>query len=79
MDHIALLACEIFLAIKSLGRGSGVIAFAPQAEGWMFESQPRQTQVVKLHCQTVGIPLIQGCFVSSSIETGSAILKKINM
>ena len=22
-------------------------AFAPQAEGWMFESQPRRTQVVK--------------------------------
>ena len=24
-----------------------VRAFAPQAEGWMFESQPRQTLVVK--------------------------------
>ena len=24
-----------------------VRAFAPQAKGWMFESQPRQMQVVK--------------------------------
>ena len=24
-----------------------VRAFAPQAEGWVFESQPRQTQVAK--------------------------------
>ena len=25
-----------------------VRAFAPQAEGWVFESQPRQTLVVKI-------------------------------
>ena len=30
----------------SRGVAQWVRAFAPQAEGWVFESQPRQTQVV---------------------------------
>ena len=29
-----------------------VRAFAPQAEGWVLESQPRQTQVVRTGCDS---------------------------
>ena len=35
-------------------KAQGVRAFAPQAEGWVFESQPRQTKVLK---QVVTAPL----------------------
>ena len=49
-------------------------AFAPQAEGWVFESKLRQTLVFKLHCQMLGnrclchrsswMTVINGCPVS---------------
>ena len=37
-EGLSLEAAEVVQWVK---------AFAPQAEGWVFESQPRQTQVVR--------------------------------
>ena len=38
---------SIYTKIPAAAVAQGVRAFAPQAEGWEIEFQPRQTQVVK--------------------------------
>ena len=42
----------IIILIRTAAVAQWVRAFAPQAEGWMFESQPQQTIVVKTSCDS---------------------------
>ena len=47
-----ITCCRLFVRRATVAQW--VRAFAPQAEGWEFESQPQQTQVIK---QVVTAPL----------------------
>ena len=38
---------SLFMTINAVAVAQWVREFAPQAEGWVFESQPRKTQVIK--------------------------------
>ena len=53
-----IACCRLFVHLSLLRLAATVAqwvrAFAPQAEGWEFESQPQQTQVIK---QVVTAPL----------------------